>query len=198
MFTLLFTIFSPTRFVGIREPRSRKIVCLLRHYQLSSINVTSNPHHPIMVDFEQFEQVFGSKIDNTYHQQTIDDICRNRQALENELFIDRLLKTLGIDKGTFCQTTNILSHLLTYPNTIASRLYPPRSGLELRKIHEKVVSSHFQSHHKISVLYYLRKEFPNTSRQAAEDLAKKFYLPEKYRILIDGLWFLDRLKFEVT
>lgn len=47
-------------------------------------------------------------------------------------------------------------------------------------------------------MYYLRKEFPYPSRQAAEDLAKKFYLPEKYRILIDGLWFLDRLKFEVA
>lgn len=53
----------------------------------------------IMGDFEKFEHVFGSKTDNTYHQRTIDDINHNRQALENELFIDRLLRTLGIDKG---------------------------------------------------------------------------------------------------
>ena len=55
----------------------------------------------IMEDFKQFEQVFGSKADNDFQPHTVNDICHNRQALENELFIDRLLKTLGIDKGKF-------------------------------------------------------------------------------------------------
>lgn len=57
-----------------------------------------------MEDFEQFEQVFGSKADIDYRQQIIDEICHHRQLLENELFIDRLLKTLGIDKGEFFKT----------------------------------------------------------------------------------------------
>lgn len=64
----------------------------------SGVDTASN-FNLIMIDFQQFEDVFGSKSDTSYHQQSIDDIVRNRQRLDNELFVDRLLKTLGIDKG---------------------------------------------------------------------------------------------------
>ena len=52
-----------------------------------------------MEDFDQFKAVFGSRPDITYDQQTIDHVLRNRRLLENELFIDRLLKALGVEKG---------------------------------------------------------------------------------------------------
>jgi hypothetical protein len=87
--------------------------------------------------------------------------------------------------------------LLTEAIFEAPRLYPPKSDLELRRLHECIIGSTSPDHHKLAVLYYVRKEFPTLSRQAAERLAKVFYLPEKYRIFVDGLWFLDRLKFEV-
>lgn len=54
-----------------------------------------------MEDFDQFEAVFGFKSDVAYNQQTIDDIIRNRRALENVLFIDRLLRALGIEKSRY-------------------------------------------------------------------------------------------------
>ena len=79
----------------------------------------------------------------------------------------------------------------------ASRLYPPRSGSDLKKLFEKIVSSASPDHHKLAVFYYIRKDFPNPGRQAAEKLAKTHQLPGKYKILVDGLWFLDRSKFEV-
>lgn len=85
----------------------------------------------------------------------------------------------------------------------ATRLYPPKSGAELRKLHEQIIKSASHDHHKLAVLYYIRKDFPSTgrpasSRQAAERIARTFKLPGKYKILVDGLWFLDRAKFEVT
>lgn len=54
-----------------------------------------------MEDFDQFEAVFGFTSDVAYNQQTIDDIIRNRRALENVLFIDRLLRALGIEKSEY-------------------------------------------------------------------------------------------------
>lgn len=78
-----------------------------------------------------------------------------------------------------------------------SRLYPPKSGSELRKLHEHIIRSASPDPHKLAVLYYIRKDFPNTGRQAAEKIAKTFHLPGKYKIFVDGLWFLDRAKFEV-
>ena len=48
--------------------------------------------------FDDFEAVFGVRPDAAYNQETIEDIVRNRHALENMLFVDRLLVALGIDK----------------------------------------------------------------------------------------------------
>lgn len=53
-----------------------------------------------MDDFDDFEVVFGSSPNAAYEKETQDQISRNRQLLENELFVDRLLKALGIPKGT--------------------------------------------------------------------------------------------------
>jgi len=58
------------------------------------------------------------------------------------------------------------------------------------------VSGGSPDHHKLSLLYYILKDcihFPD----AAEKFAEKYYLPDKYRTYIEGLWHLDRLKFEV-
>lgn len=78
-----------------------------------------------------------------------------------------------------------------------TRLYPPKSGSELRKLYEHIIKSASPDHHKLAVLYYIRKDFPTPSRQGAEKFAKTHQLPGRYKILVDGLWFLDRSKFEV-
>ena len=54
-----------------------------------------------MEDFEQFEAVFGFRPDIAYDHQTVDHVLRNRRALENELFFDRLLKALGVSQGQY-------------------------------------------------------------------------------------------------
>ncbi len=53
-----------------------------------------------------FEAVFSFKPNIAYDQQKIDLIIHNRGALENELFVDRLLKTLGIAKGELSSSQN--------------------------------------------------------------------------------------------
>lgn len=151
-----------------------------------------------MENFDQFEAVFGFKSDVAYNQQTIDSIVRNRRALENVLFVDRLLKALGIEKGEYntCDLLQLTDLSLTF-DIKASKLYPPRSALDLRNLHGRIVSSESPDHHKQSILYYILKELPHLSRHAAEGFAKASYLPEKYKIFIDGIWCMDRLHFEV-
>ena len=80
----------------------------------------------------------------------------------------------------------------------ATRLYPPKSGSELRKLHERIIRSASPDHHKLAVLYYIRKDFPSSGGQAAEKFANTFHLPGRYKILVDGLWYLDRSEFEVS
>ena len=45
------------------------------------------------------------------------------------------------------------------------------------------------------MLYYILKDIANP--RVAEEFARTAYLPEKYRIFIDGIWLLDRKQFEV-
>lgn len=53
-----------------------------------------------MADFYHFEDVFGSNPNLAYDEDTRGRIRHHRQSLENELFVDRLLKALGIRKST--------------------------------------------------------------------------------------------------
>ena len=79
----------------------------------------------------------------------------------------------------------------------ASKLYPPRSTQDLKNLHGLIVSSESPDHHKQSVLYYMLKDGSHSNGQAAQNFAQVSYLPENYKIFIDGIWYLDRLKFEV-
>jgi len=52
-----------------------------------------------MDNFGDFEAVFGSNSNLAYSKKLRDSILQHRQTLEHELFIDRLLKALGVRKG---------------------------------------------------------------------------------------------------
>ncbi|KAL8718966.1 MAG: hypothetical protein Q9225_003959 [Loekoesia sp. 1 TL-2023] len=128
-----------------------------------------------MDNFEIFEDLFAFDPDYGYSEQTIDKILKCRRSMENELFIDRLLKTLGIAQ--------------------AIRTYPPRSNQDLRDLHDQIIQSPSPDHHKQSVLYYILKDIPDKDAQPSSTFAKAVFLPERYRIFMDGIWFLDRAKF---
>ncbi|KAL8973738.1 MAG: hypothetical protein Q9197_002025 [Variospora fuerteventurae] len=128
-----------------------------------------------MDDFEVFEELFSFDPIFAYNEQTVNKILKCRRSMENELFIDRLLKTLGIEQG--------------------HDLYPPRSNQDLRDLHQQIIDSPSPDHHKQSVLYYILKDMPDRDAQPAVDFAKAVFLPERYRIFMDGIWNLDRAKF---
>lgn len=60
-----------------------------------------------MDDFDDFEVVFGNNSNIAYEKHAAGDIKQRRSSLENELFIDRLLKALGVQKGV-CYTISKL------------------------------------------------------------------------------------------
>ena len=52
-----------------------------------------------MDDFDDFEVVFGNNSNIAYETTVANGIKGRRHSLENELFIDRLLRALGVQKG---------------------------------------------------------------------------------------------------
>ena len=148
-----------------------------------------------MDDFDDFEVVFGSNSNIAYETSAADGIKSRRCTLENELFIDRLLKALGVQKGTSRLVFNFgLAHEFT---RLVSNSYPAGSHQSLRNLHKQIISSSSPDHYKHSALYYLLKDLHKYSHQSPGDFASSSYLPGKYRTFIDGLWYLDRLEFEV-
>lgn len=53
-----------------------------------------------MAPWEEFDATFYFKRDSSYDSKKVDLIIANRRALENILFVDRLLKALNIDAGS--------------------------------------------------------------------------------------------------
>ncbi|KAL9122447.1 MAG: hypothetical protein Q9187_000992 [Circinaria calcarea] len=128
-----------------------------------------------MEESDDFDSIFGTKLDLAYNHQVIEQIHHHRRALENELFFDRLLKAVGVDQ--------------------ASKLYPPRSNQDLRNLYQRIVTSTSPDHHKQSLVYYILKDLPSQT-QSSVDYAKNCYIPNKYQVFIDGIWYLDRLVLE--
>ena len=52
-----------------------------------------------MASFYSYEALFGVRHDLVYSNRTSEQIIRNRQTLENQLFFDRMLQALGLAKG---------------------------------------------------------------------------------------------------
>lgn len=80
--------------------------------------------------------------------------------------------------------------------TKASRAYPPKSNQELRTLYQQIIASTSPNHHKQSLIYYILRDCRNAGDSAAQ-FTRECYLPEKYRLFIDGIWHLDRLEFRV-
>ncbi|GAD98785.1 hypothetical protein AN4596.2 [Paecilomyces variotii No. 5] len=127
-----------------------------------------------MAPWEDFDATFHFSRNFTYDGKLVEQIQSNRRSLENQLFVDRLLSLLGVKAVT--------------------KTYPPRSNQDLRTLYKQIVASPFPSHHKQSLIYYILRDC-RSPNDAAAQFARKCYLPEKYKLFIDGLWYLDRLEF---
>lgn len=81
----------------------------------------------------------------------------------------------------------------------AVKYYPPSTHEDLKMLHKVVVDSAAADYHKISVLYYIMLDLDSQTRKKniALNFEKQSSLPRKYQIYMRGLWYLDRLEFEV-
>ncbi|RFU23786.1 hypothetical protein B7463_g12552, partial [Scytalidium lignicola] len=132
-----------------------------------------------MLVYQDFDQVFSFNPECQYEKSQIHSIDTHRKKLEG-LFIDRVLKLLGIKRP--------------------SKIYPPKSNGDLRSLHKAVLESNGADHHKISVLYYILLDFDflTARRDYSTSFEEKAFLPQKYQIYMQGLWFLDHLDFELA
>ncbi|KAI5282758.1 hypothetical protein KEM52_003604 [Ascosphaera acerosa] len=79
----------------------------------------------------------------------------------------------------------------------ASRLYPPRDPDGLRELHRQIVASPCPAHQKQSLIYYVLRDLTDQPDALARFVERSF-LPDNYRLFVDGLWHLDRLHFHVS
>lgn len=134
-----------------------------------------------MLDFSNFERVFGSMTPFPYTRTFIQEAETNRRSFEGALFIDRVLSALGHSKAT--------------------KLYPPKSDALLRQLHAEITGANLASHHKLSVIYYLLLDLDSLSTgdsNRAESFATRCSLPAKYTLLLKGIWHLDHHQFDLA
>ncbi|KAG8158338.1 hypothetical protein KVR01_012099 [Diaporthe batatas] len=132
-----------------------------------------------MQDYNQFHQVFKPEWGTPYTQEFLKEIEVCRKSLDGVLFIDRVLRSVGVTKA---------------------RSYPPKGGNGLYQLHYQVCESDHSDHQKLSVFYYMLLDFNDhlglkSRMDFAELFASRFSLPKKYEIFMRGLWHLDRQQY---
>ncbi|EXJ88812.1 hypothetical protein A1O3_01876 [Capronia epimyces CBS 606.96] len=128
-----------------------------------------------MLDWQDFDAVFQPKPDYAFDQKSVESILKHRKEFGDQLFFDRIWKSIG----------------LTRP---ARSNYPPRSNQDLRNLWSKIVQAPVKEEHRLALLYYILRDcrqLPN----ADTNFARRTYLPQKYQLLVAGLWELDHAQF---
>ncbi|KAI0104727.1 nuclear pore complex assembly-domain-containing protein [Nemania sp. FL0031] len=135
-----------------------------------------------MMDYTQFERVFGPMNPFPYNRSVTVSIETCRKSFDNSLFIDRVLNALSLEK--------------------AAGSYPPRSENSLRQFHQTLCEAHnINLHHKLSILYYLLLDIDGRSGAGdskAETFAAHAGIPDRYQIFMKGLWLMDTRNFELA
>ncbi|KAG9231443.1 nuclear pore complex assembly-domain-containing protein [Amylocarpus encephaloides] len=133
-----------------------------------------------MFSYHDFEDVFSFDTGCVYNPKLCRAIEANRKSLLG-LFIDQIMKRIGI-RG------------------LATKLFPPKSNGDLRKLHQAVIDSAGQDQDKISVLYYILLHIDATTgkREHSTKFAGSSFLPETYQITAKGLWHMDQKEFDIA
>ncbi|KAK4131436.1 hypothetical protein BT67DRAFT_155632 [Trichocladium antarcticum] len=134
-----------------------------------------------MLDFSQFTAAFPTDGPKPYDQNGVREIETFRKTFDGVLFIDRVLKALGLGEAP------------------AGKAYPPRGDSGLRALHRQICESNVSAHAKLSVLYYLLLDYDElrgARSSLADSLAEESDLPQNYQILMRGLWHMDRKEFK--
>ncbi|KIX00674.1 uncharacterized protein Z518_09739 [Rhinocladiella mackenziei CBS 650.93] len=128
-----------------------------------------------MLNWQDFDAVFQPKPDYSLDHKSVEAIIKHRKEFGDQLFFDRIWTSIG----------------LTRPSR---NIYPPRSNQDLRSLWAKIVYSPAADEQKLALLYYILRDcrqLPN----ADTNFARRTYLPQKYQLLVAGLWELDHGQF---
>ncbi|KKA31079.1 hypothetical protein TD95_004593, partial [Thielaviopsis punctulata] len=127
-----------------------------------------------MIDYTDYTEVFGTEPIVDRSQAT--EAEGLRKGLEGALFIDRVLRTLGITK---------------------SKVYPPKSDNALRNFHKEVCEANMSTHHRLSIFFYALLDLTpqRQSNNSAEIFANKAGLPKRYQTFMRGFYYLDKHQF---
>lgn len=120
-----------------------------------------------------FEFIFQAKLDHSPDVRQGEAALKHRKELGGTLFFDRMWDKSNLGK--------------------ASKAYPPKSNAELKEIWKKIANAHVSEEQKLGLQYYLIRDARNGSLE--KSFLQKTYLPEKYQILVTGLWEMDRGQF---
>ena len=150
-----------------------------------------------MLDFSQFAAAFPTDGPKPYDQNGVREIETFRKSFDGILFIDRVLKALGVGESA----QRILSHI-PFAITNSSppgKVYPPRGDTGLRALHQQICDTKVSPHAKLSVFYYLLLDYDElrgAQSNLAEALSEESGLPKNYQLLMRGLWHMDHKEFK--
>ncbi|PHH90233.1 hypothetical protein CDD83_4201 [Cordyceps sp. RAO-2017] len=130
-----------------------------------------------MLDLTKFDHVFPASLHVPYDRALQHSIEDHRKRLDGTLFVDRVMRALGISKG---------------------RVYPPKSEGALKQLHQLICETTMSIHHKQSLLYYILLDFDVTApkHSASQEFAAESGMPVNYQIFMKGLWLMDRQDYQ--
>ncbi|PHH80796.1 hypothetical protein CDD80_6886 [Ophiocordyceps camponoti-rufipedis] len=149
-----------------------------------------------MEGLTNFERVIPSSLKFPYDRNLQHEIEHHRKALGGTLFIDRVMTTLGLVKGS--PRHPLRSSLLLLTALCEGRTYPPKSENALRQLHQLFCDSNMSVQHKQSLIYYILLDFDTESSQSStsDSFAAGAGMPVNYQIFMRGLWLMDRQQFQ--
>ncbi|KAI5458636.1 nuclear pore complex assembly-domain-containing protein [Mariannaea sp. PMI_226] len=129
-----------------------------------------------MFNYTNLQEVFPPGSVNPYDRRLQHEIDASRKSLDGILFIDRVLRAVGITKA---------------------KVYPPKTENALKQLHQQICDAHMSMHYKFSLLYYILLDFDQSydHDNLSESFLEASGMPKKYQLFMKGLWYMDRQDF---
>ncbi|KAG6003093.1 hypothetical protein E4U21_002396 [Claviceps maximensis] len=132
-----------------------------------------------MFNHTSFHDVFAAGNLFPYDRKRQQEIEAHRKHADGVLFIDRVLKALGIQRA---------------------KIYPPKTETALRQLHQLICEAGMSMHHKLSLFYYLLLDFDDSSNESnmSDNFAILSGMPANYQLFMKGLWYMDRQEYSTA
>ncbi|KAL6414389.1 hypothetical protein AUP68_00908 [Ilyonectria robusta] len=129
-----------------------------------------------MFNYVNLHDVFPSGLPNPYDRKLQHEIESSRKSFDGILFIDRVLRAVGITKA---------------------KVYPPKTDNAVKQLHQQICDANMSMHYKFSLFYYVLLDFDEASdhQSVSEAFVEASGMPKKYQIFMKGLWYMDKQDF---